>query len=767
MFPHLIGRRGPGAYVPIATGGGTGTGIGDGGSVEPPVVTTNAAGDVTVKGKIKPGSFGKIVVPLATVQAGYRYTFRYTPHFSQLAQQGKLAMVGFGFKNNNDFHIVGLRGDGSTGLHKYKVYGTPPNGWNKDTGHTTSDGGAAASGTQAGPNYIRLTVSVDGTTYMLESGTDGSAWNTEYSGASLSPFTNVSGVVNFGLALWFNNADAGPYSISVDQFAAVSTTIATFTIASGAVSSDLTDFPVKVNLADMPANFWNEVKSDGGDIRLYAADGTTQLPFDLTLFFQPGKVGELFTKMNVAAASNTVFKIKWGNASLNLLPATDTYGRNAVWSDYDAVIINGLTNRNGSGHDATITGSGRFDYINYSCTAVGSDVSAHEGVAYDGTYFYVIDTTTIEKYDASWNLLLTNSSPISGAGLSGSGANHLGDGCIVGGELFIPIETYPSGPYSNQWVCVFDPGDLSFKRKYDISANAHEAAGIAWDPTNSRFVIVDFTSSGDTKIHKYDASFSYLGFITTASIPSKQGIEFWNGNYYISTGNFYRVSLDGSTTETWATITGSGVNGFMEGLASKGDGAFYVLFDGTPSAIYTLSPDYSQYGWLILTSGCLKITGLSKRTVWTMGASEYQATVQGNDSLVSYSDNSSDSGNRATLLVRGATSNFGAWNSADSWLDSSGSALVNGSRHRAAHTFNGTTNRKIYRDGALTGTDTGTDQRPAGTGDTFYVGGSDSAAQEPFIGSLNYPYLRNGELPAAWLAAEYASWASTGFYAVS
>jgi hypothetical protein len=61
---------------------------------------------------------------------------------SQLAQQGKLAMVGFGLKNNNDFHIVGLRGDGSTGLHKYKVNGTPPNGWNKDTGHTTSDGGA-------------------------------------------------------------------------------------------------------------------------------------------------------------------------------------------------------------------------------------------------------------------------------------------------------------------------------------------------------------------------------------------------------------------------------------------------------------------------------------------------------------------------------------------------------------------------------------------------------------------------------------------------
>jgi hypothetical protein len=119
------------------------------------------------------GSFGKFVYPLATIAAGRQYTFRYTPQFQQLAQQGKLAMVGFGLKNGNDFHIVGLRGDGSTGLHKYKVNGTPPNGWNKDTGHTTSDGGAAANGSQAGPNYIRLVVSADGATYKFQTSPDG------------------------------------------------------------------------------------------------------------------------------------------------------------------------------------------------------------------------------------------------------------------------------------------------------------------------------------------------------------------------------------------------------------------------------------------------------------------------------------------------------------------------------------------------------------------------------------------------------------------
>ncbi|TGQ69505.1 hypothetical protein EN829_015105 [Mesorhizobium sp. M00.F.Ca.ET.186.01.1.1] len=215
--PYLLGRAGPGRAVIVNDPGGSGAT--DGGFVEQPVVTTTAAGNTTVKGKTKPGSFGKFVLPLATIAAGRQYTFRYTPHFAQLAQQGKLAMVGFGLKADNDFHIVGLRGDGSTGIHKYKVNGTPPNGWNKDTGHTISDGGAAANGTQAGPNYIRLVTSADGATYKFQTSPDNVTYTDEYTGQTPTPFSNVSGVTTFGLALWFNNADAGPFSIDIDQFA--------------------------------------------------------------------------------------------------------------------------------------------------------------------------------------------------------------------------------------------------------------------------------------------------------------------------------------------------------------------------------------------------------------------------------------------------------------------------------------------------------------------------------------------------------------------
>lgn len=211
LYPEAANKRGPGRYL---GGGGS-----DGGFEQEPVVTTTATGDVTINGKVKPGSFGKFVFPLATIAAGRTYIFRYDPDFSRLSQQGKLAMVGFGLKNGNDFHIVGLRGDGSTGLDKYKVQGTPPNGWNKDTGHTVDDGGAPTNGTQAGPNWIKLITSADGTTITFQTAPDGSTWTTEYTAYTPGPFTNISQVTTFGIALWFSNTDTGPFTIVMDQFA--------------------------------------------------------------------------------------------------------------------------------------------------------------------------------------------------------------------------------------------------------------------------------------------------------------------------------------------------------------------------------------------------------------------------------------------------------------------------------------------------------------------------------------------------------------------
>ena len=89
--------------------------------------------------------------------------------------------------------------------------------------------------------------------------------------------------------------------------------------------------------------------------------------------------------------------------------------------------------------------------------------------------------------------------------------------------------------------------------------------------------------------------------------------------------------------------------------------------------------------------------------------------------MLSYFTNTNVDADRETMLHR-STRVFGAWNSNDAWLMSSG-ALVVDQRYRFNESFNGTINRKIYKDGALSATDTGTVQRPGGTGETtLFIG---------------------------------------------
>lgn len=149
----------------------------------------------------------------------------------------------------------------------------------------------------------------------------------------------------FGALKMRTPASAGSFSFS-----------ATVTIASGNVGSDLTNFIVMVNLADMPSGFWSGVKSDGGDIRATDNSGTV-IPHDLCSFDSVGHTGVLMVKLaSLLAASSNAFKVKCGNAALSALPATNANGRNAVWSDYDIVVGFDGTTTDRTGATRTLSG---------------------------------------------------------------------------------------------------------------------------------------------------------------------------------------------------------------------------------------------------------------------------------------------------------------------------------------------------------------------------------------------------------------------------
>lgn len=186
----------------------------DGTFTNPPVVTT-VDGGIKLSGKKASGSTGKFIYDLGPFEANTIYTMKYDPDFSLLAQQGKLAMVGFGMKDGNSFRLSGLRGDGSTGLHAYEVSGSSPNGWSQTTGHTTSDGGAAAHGTQSGPNWLRIQIAEDGSTYSLRTSSDGVSWTDEFTDITPSPFTNSTDPAQAGIIVYLDGTDAGSFSVLV------------------------------------------------------------------------------------------------------------------------------------------------------------------------------------------------------------------------------------------------------------------------------------------------------------------------------------------------------------------------------------------------------------------------------------------------------------------------------------------------------------------------------------------------------------------------
>jgi len=114
------------------------------------------------------------------------------------------------------------------------------------------------------------------------------------------------------------------------------------TIDKDKVSADLTDFPVTVNLANLSkagADIFDTVRTDGGDIRVTKADGTTQLPREIVEIDKSGKTGLLYFKFTGTLSStvDTVIRIYYNGTDTE--PASDsTYGSENVWnSNYKAV----------------------------------------------------------------------------------------------------------------------------------------------------------------------------------------------------------------------------------------------------------------------------------------------------------------------------------------------------------------------------------------------------------------------------------------------
>ena len=219
----------------------------------------------------------------------------------------------------------------------------------------------------------------------------------------------------------------------------------------------------------------------------------------------------------------------------------------------------------------------------------GEDIGCHQGIAWDGTYYYGIHTNAVKKYDTDWNLIASNSDVFAQARAilpeSGSNTyNHLGDGAVYDDILYIPLQYWEGLPsdFNEQRIVRLRTSDLAVIGCNDISMNNHEAASAYVDED---YIYVVSYGAAKNKIHLYDRqTLLYDSNITlTTPLSLMQGITSNGSDFYITynwQGLVARVGYDGTVKSEIAydfPLTGA-----IEGLVWQEDSdRFAVLFDGT------------------------------------------------------------------------------------------------------------------------------------------------------------------------------------------
>lgn len=515
-----------------------------------------------------------------------------------------------------------------------------------------------------------------------------------------------------------------------------------------AQSEPMTGFPVYLNLAEMPAEFWGALAyEDGRDIRAFGSSG--RLPLDVVSCSKFSQQGEIFVRCDLSATSSTLITLDFGDPARGApVPVNDVYGRNAVWADYHRVFMMGdsLEDRTGSGGYA-------FETLWMPTQVSPNLLDAHQGLCWDGTHYYVVDTNAIHKYDASWNLIASNLDPLSAVG---GAANHCGDPEVWEGVIYVPVENYASSSsYSFMHIARFSAADLSPISATNISAQGHEASSIARNPSDGLLYIASY--SDGSRLWKYSTSGEFQGEMPLSrSISGIQGITFLDGKLYVTSGysdtGLWVAGPDGAGVikATW-TPSPSGV---IEGLTSV-DGELMVLVDGDSGSFAYRGPLLNSFS---------SLAGHSY--TWTMGSTIIPPSTATTQALLSYGEkNVVTNSYRATLGLRSGNE-LGLWNSTNGWVNASGVVVPEGvpSRVNAVHSQG--SYRGVYWNGAETRAAAPANRPVLPSGvleNALFISRRDNSASELFSGEHRFVYLRLQALSAAWIAAESANIVGTGF----
>lgn len=273
----------------------------------------------------------------------------------------------------------------------------------------------------------------------------------------------------------------------------------------------LSDFPVYVDLADLPQHVWNNMRSDCGDIRITTSDGATELPRELVACSNASSTGELhFKAPDLSTVADTVFYIYYGNAAEADYADTATYGAEKVWT-------NGYLGVWHLGEDGNTTAGGYIDSTSKRNHGTGTSMTASSDVVgqvgysqdFDGSADRIVipRNTKLEP-----TAELTLSAWVRPDGAQGASAKPVFYGDNSG---------TPDGPYG---FALNSTSDTDIRFKISSAAKSYHATGTA-AVSNGTWSFLTGTYDGATQtLYKNATSLASLTFAITIGDYATYGL---------------------------------------------------------------------------------------------------------------------------------------------------------------------------------------------------------------------------------------------------
>ena len=123
------------------------------------------------------------------------------------------------------------------------------------------------------------------------------------------------------------------------------------TISDTTLFGNEVDFPVYLDLSDLPSSFFGAVQASGADIRFTSDDGLTEIPFEIVSIDTGGETGQVFFKApSLLVTAPNEFYIYYGSSTAAAYADSDTYGSENVWTNNFLAVYHLEEDQAGSGN---------------------------------------------------------------------------------------------------------------------------------------------------------------------------------------------------------------------------------------------------------------------------------------------------------------------------------------------------------------------------------------------------------------------------------